>query len=68
MIIDCYATTKVLKKIADDGNMLNSAHTINIINYVTSSYTNTQIFYLVPLQTVFAQEEGKGYFLLLSFF
>jgi hypothetical protein len=35
VIIDCYATTKVLKKIADDASMLNSAHIINVINFVT---------------------------------
>ena len=58
VIIDCYATTKVLKKIADDASMLTSAHVVNVINFVTKSYTNTQIFYLVPLQTVYAQEEG----------
>ncbi len=53
VIIDCYATTKVLKPLADDAFMLQAAHVINVLNTRNKDYSNAQIFTLVPLQMVF---------------
>ena len=57
VIIDSYQTTKVLLNLADDEFMITAAYAINVINVIEKNYSNAQIFWLVPLQLVYPQED-----------
>ena len=57
VIIDSYQTTKVLLTLADDEFMISAAYAINVINVIEKNYSNAQIFWLVPLQLVYPQED-----------
>ena len=59
VIIDSYETTKVMKPIAEDDHMLNAAHVINVINVTDKYYSNAQIFWLLPFQLVYVQEDHE---------
>ena len=59
VLIDSYETTKVLKPLADDDHMLIAAHVINVINVTDKYYSNAQIFWLLPFQLVYDQEDHE---------
>ena len=59
VIIDSYQTTKVMKPLDEDDHMLNAAHVINVINMTDKYYSNAQIFWLLPFQLVYAQEDHE---------
>lgn len=59
VIIDSYETTKVMKPVAEDDHMLTAAHVINVINVTDKWYSNAQIFWLLPFQLVYGQEEHE---------
>ena len=54
-----YETTKTLKPIAEDDHMLIAAHVINVINVTDKYYSNAQIFWLLPFQLVYEQEDHE---------
>ena len=54
-----YETTKVMKPIAEDDHMLMAAHVINVINVTDKYYSNAQIFWLLPFQLVYEQEDHE---------
>jgi len=59
VLIDSYETTKVMKPIAEDDHMLMAAHVINVINVTDKYYSNAQIFWLLPFQLVYEQEDHE---------
>jgi len=59
VLIDSYETTKTLKPIAEDDHMLIAAHVINVINVTDKYYSNAQIFWLLPFQLVYEQEDHE---------
>ena len=57
-VIDSFHSTKHLKSWGDESLMLNIAHVLNVMYYVNDkSYSNAQIFWLIPLELVFPKVE-----------
>lgn len=48
-----------MKPIAEDDHMLIAAHVINVINVTDKYYSNAQIFWLLPFQLVYEQEDHE---------
>ena len=60
VIIDSYQTTKVLLNLAEDDFMITAAYVINVLNVIEKKYSNAQVFWLVPLQLVYPQEDYEN--------
>lgn len=52
-VIDTYLNNCILKTFAEDSNMLQTAHIINIINVFNKSYSNAMIYWVLPFQIIY---------------